>query len=86
MAAVEAVRSDWTQQTQLKLGDVRYDVRVTEPVEGQFRAEWFCNSCNEQGALSPIGSEAKVACTEAKIAICVHHSMLHRRSAAGQLY
>ncbi len=78
MATVEAIRSVWMQRTQLTLDKVRYDINVSGPTDGLFRATWFCSACNESGPTTPVSSEAKDVCMEAMIGVCFHHSLFHR--------
>jgi hypothetical protein len=65
-----------TRRKQVVLGDVRYEITVS-PFDQNHRAEWRCERCGKTGAWAPISDSADGAFELAKLALEIHHSLVH---------
>jgi hypothetical protein len=57
-------------------GGVHYEIVVDE-FDDYYRAEWTCDNCGESGAWAPISATPDGAMELAKLALRIHHSLVH---------
>jgi hypothetical protein len=71
--------SDRLRIKQVVLDGMRYEISVSQFVEGFHRATWTCTECSETGAFAPISADVEHAIALAKVCVNMHHSLLHQR-------
>ena len=76
MASIE---TEWQRVKQIELDGIEYQITVIPIFDGMFRASWVCPTCDEKGAWEPLSGDPVQAIEMAKVALRMHHTILHRR-------
>jgi hypothetical protein len=66
-----------TCRRQVEVGGILYDIAVSG-FGDIYCAEWTCSTCHEVGAWAPVSGTPAQAIELARIAIGVHHAMVHQ--------
>lgn len=68
----------WTRHEQIELDRQEYDICVAAR-GGKYIGVWVCRDCGVHGASTYKHPTVGQASTRAKIDLCAHHNLVHRR-------
>ncbi len=77
MPTMAIKNSDWHRTKQIEVDGIGYDISVRQFGDGYYRAAWRCCDCSEDGAWAPVSASPEQSIALAKIALHVHHSLIH---------